>query len=177
MFQKYAGKAKEPNVERINMRVTKEYVFFYSGIFSQWYKSKFTVDKIDYNCCEQYMMAQKALLFQDLDLYKRIMATNSPFYQKKLGRQVKNFDKSKWEKVCRDIVYEANYAKFSQNPNLYLELEKTKQKILVEASPYDKIWGIGLDEFNTEANDPKNWLGTNWLGEALTKVRIDLIGE
>jgi ribA/ribD-fused uncharacterized protein len=156
---------------------TDKYVFFWGGTYSQWYPSKFTIDNIEYNCCEQYMMAKKALLFEDFESYKKIMTTKGPKEQKALGRSVKGFDKNKWEAVCREIVYEANYAKFTQNTVMKSELLRSGDRELVEASPYDNIWGIGMSESDKDILDKSKWKGTNWLGEAIMKVRKTIIEE
>jgi ribA/ribD-fused uncharacterized protein len=150
---------------------TDKYIFFWGGTFSQWCPSKFVIDNVEYNCCEQYMMAKKALLFEDIDSYNQIMATKSPKEQKAIGRKVKNFDKNKWEAVCREIVYEANYAKFSQNAVMKSELSRSGDREIVEASPEDKIWGIGMHESHPDILDKSKWQGTNWLGEAIMQVR------
>ena len=154
--------------------ITEKYVFFWNGVFSQWYPSKFVIEGVEYNCCEQYMMSQKALLFNDLEINKMIMYSKSPDEQKGFGRRVKGFDKDKWEAVCREIVFDANMAKFSQNPKMLEELMDTKDLEIVEASPYDKIWGIGLHETDPKALDKSQWQGTNWLGEAIMSVREKL---
>ena len=151
--------------------ITDKYVFFWNGPFSQWYPSKFVIDEVEYNCCEQYMMAKKALLFNDIESHKMIMYSKSPDEQKGFGRRVKGFDKDKWEAVCRQIVFDGNYAKFTQNPKLLKELNDTKDLEIVEASPYDKIWGIGLHETDERCLDKSQWQGTNWLGEAIMQVR------
>jgi ribA/ribD-fused uncharacterized protein len=154
-----------------------EFTFFWDGPFSQWYPSFFKVDGIEYCCCEQYMMAKKALFFGDNDTHKKIMGTTSPKEQKKLGREVKNFNEGQWNKVAKDIVEEGNYAKFSQNKSLKDILLATKGTSLVEASPYDTIWGIGLREGDPLTLNRETWRGTNWLGEVLDKVRDRLINE
>lgn len=154
--------------------------FFYRGPLSQWAKSFFTLEDVRYNCAEQYMMAQKALLFQDLESYKSIMEyhctinwLNNPKTYKKMGRQVKNYVETIWRNNARDIVYKGNLAKFTQNLGLQEYLLNTEGE-LVEASPVDKIWGIGLSISSPLVYDRNNWLGTNWLGEVLTKVREEL---
>jgi hypothetical protein len=153
------------------MTTTDKYVFFWGGPFSQWLMSAMKIDNCTYNCCEQYMMAQKALMFDDQSALRKIMASNRPVKQKEFGRMVKGFDRATWEKEARDIVYEANVAKFSQNLTIKSVLLGTDDKIIVEASPTDVIWGIGLGEDNPAIMDPKNWRGTNWLGEELMEVR------
>lgn len=152
----------------------EEFAFFWGGTFSQWAKSKFIIDGVEFNTCEQYMMYKKALMFHDYDVAKKIMETSNPRDQKALGREVKNFDKDTWEKYCRDIVYDGNVAKFTQNKELFAELMATGDKEFCEASPYDKIWGIGLDRDDPRAKDKKQWKGTNWLGQAIQRVREDI---
>ena len=156
----------------------EEYVFFWQNgsPFSQWHKSTFTAHGFTYNCAEQYMMHQKALLFGDTVVAEAIMKEKNPRQQKSWGRKVRGFDAEVWNKQCRDIVYEGNYYKFTQNPHLMDELQKTVGKHLVEASPYDKIWGIGLGPDDPKRFDKSKWRGTNWLGKELTRLRIILIG-
>ena len=155
--------------------MNNKYVFFWGTIYSQWYKANMTLDFIDYTSCEQYMMHQKALLFGDTETADKILKTNDPKKQKQLGREVKNFDAVKWNSECFSIVYRGNYAKFSQNEDLKSELLKTGTKILVEASPEDKIWGVGLAENDWGINDPVNWQGFNLLGWAITLVKHELM--
>ena len=150
-----------------------EFELFYHGIFSQWYMENLYIDNICYNCAEQYMMAQKALLFEDKEKYQRIMISTHPGTQKKLGRQVRDFNKATWMKVAFNIVVEANVAKFTV-PYLKKVLLETKDKVLVEASKFDKIWGIGLWEHDERCKDPKLWEGSNLLGFALMKARYIL---
>lgn len=152
--------------------MTEQFTFFWGGPFSQWAKAQFTDDRgITYNCAEQFMMAHKALLFGDNIRYGGIMSTSDPKLQKIHGRKVLNFDADQWNKVARQIVIQGNLLKFSQNPEFKAALMKTAGTTLVEASPYDKIWGIGLRENDPRAQNRETWQGTNWLGEALTEVR------
>lgn len=155
----------------------EDFIFFWGGIYSQWYPSDFEIDGIEYNTAEQYMMAKKALLFKDFETHGRIMQEKNPAAQKALGRTVKGFDAEIWNKNCKKYVFDANFAKFSQNPILYDEIMGTGSKEFVEASPEDKIWGIGLHERDSLAWDKETWQGTNWLGEAITAVRTALIKE
>lgn len=150
------------------------YVFFWDGYLSQWYPAEFEIDGIKFNCAEQYMMYRKAKFFGDEKRKQLILEAVSPYLQKRLGRQVENFDEEKWKAVARDVVFEGNRAKFSQNQDLLKYLLSTNDKIIVEASPYDKIWGCGLTASDPRIYDPKNWTGTNWLGEVLMKVRTVL---
>lgn len=153
----------------------EKFTFFWDGPFSQWEPAKFVIDGIEYNCAEQYMMAEKARMFDDQDTLDRIMDEESPREQKKLGRQVKGFNTDRWNSRAREIVYEGNYAKFTQNPDLLKKLLATKGTTLVEASPYDCVWGIGLRATDAAAKDRDKWRGTNWLGETLTGLREDLL--
>ena len=153
------------------------FVFFWNGPFSQWAKSKFIIDGIEFNTCEQYMMYKKAILFGDTDTAQAILETSDPRKQKSLGRQVKNFDDTVWMNHALAYVIEGNRAKFSQNPQLNKVLSETRGTLLVEASPYDKRWGIGMKEGDAGIEDPANWKGENLLGFALTTVRLELFGE
>ena len=154
-----------------------EYVFFWSGPFSQWTKSPFTINGIEFNTCEQWMMYRKAVMFNDTPVAQAILETTDPNVQKGLGRIIKPFDDEVWMNDAYDIVVEGNRAKFIQTPHLLAELEKTKGKTLVEASPYDRRWGIGMRDNEPGVNDPANWKGENLLGKAITQVRIEIFGE
>ena len=121
------------------------------------------------------MMYTKAILFKDASTARKILNASTPKEQKMLGRRVKNFNAQNWNAVARDVVYLGNMAKFKQNKSLLLTLLNTAPKILVEASPTDVIWGIGLTEKQAIKRDPKTWPGTNWLGLTLTKVRDDIL--
>ncbi len=152
--------------------MNKQYHFFYGGPFSQWYKSIFFDEKGQkYVTAEQYMMAKKALLFGDTDVYHAIMVTENPAEQKALGRQVRNFNVEVWNSTAQDIVFGGNLMKFTQNELLKQVLLSTEDKIIVEASPTDRIWGIGLGMDDPNRFDENMWRGTNWLGEAIMRVR------
>ena len=157
--------------------ITDKYVFFWGGVCSQWYPSQFEINEQKFNCAEQYMMYKKALLFEDEDVANAIMATFNTREQKALGRKVRGFDKDVWEVECKEYVYEANYAKFTQNPELLEELQSYGDREIVEASPQDKIWGIGMHETHPDILDKSKWQGTNWLGEAVMRVREQLLTE
>ncbi len=141
--------------------------------FSQWSMSEFIIDGNKYCCNEQWMMAEKAKFFKDDETLKKIFLTNVPSEHKKLGRSVKNFNPEEWRKIAIDVVIKGQKAKFQQNPLAMNELMKYKDCLLVEASPYDKIWGIGMTA--EDAAGGKEWRGTNWLGEALTKVKDSIL--
>ena len=156
---------------------TDEFVFFWNGWPSQWFTSPFERDGVRYGCCEQYMMAEKARVFGDVESLDKILSTSSPREQKALGRHVRGFDAGRWESVCRGIVYTANLAKVSQHPTLAELLLATGDKTMVEASPTDRIWGIGLAAHDHRALNRATWRGTNWLGIALEQVRGTLRGD
>ncbi len=152
-------------------RETDNYIFFWKKYLSQWYKRDMLISNQIYNCSEQFMMAEKARLFKDDESLKIIMSSDSPATQKRQGRKVSNYNDYKWKEICREVVFNANYAKFSQHSDLKEKLLLTADKIIVEASPYDSLWGVALGPWDDLILDPKNWRGTNWLGEAIMKVR------
>jgi len=153
------------------MKTTDKYVFFWNGIYSQWFLSNFVIDGFEYNSCEQFMMHQKALLFEDFEIADKIMKENNPASQKSLGKQVKGFDKGVWDRNCFSIVYRGNYAKFTQNESLKKQLLATENRTLVEASPVDFIWGIERPVDYQGNENPTNWRGLNLLGFAIMTVR------
>ena len=122
-------------------------------------------------------MAKKALLFGDTRTYNKIMKESEPAACKALGKSVANFNQQLWDSSKEEIIYNANYAKFSQNPELKAALLATGDAIIAEASPYDKIWGIGLKATDPESQDPMKWKGQNLLGKALMRVRDELRKE
>ena len=154
-------------------------VFFWQppGVFGQWTMSEFTVDDVTYNCAEQYMMAEKARLFEDERTRAKILANPSPREQKALGRAVSNFVQSVWENEALNIVVRGNRAKFGQNPEMLAALLATGDKILVEASPLDRLWGVGLRADDPRIRDQSTWRGQNQLGRALMIVRADFRRE
>lgn len=142
-----------------------------SSCFSQWWVAPFSVDGHLYPNAEHWMMAEKARLFQDEEMLKNILQAQSPAQAKKFGRQVSNFDQAIWEDKRSEIVVQGNLHKFNQHPNLKSFLLNTKKRVLVEASPRDTIWGIGLSAKNERASVPAQWRGKNLLGFALMEVR------
>lgn len=155
--------------------MNEQYYFFWNGPLSQWYSSPFTDNSgIKYCTAEQYMMYQKAIIFDDDYIAKQILKTSNPKEQKALGRKVSNFDASVWNKVAQHVVYEGNYFKFTQNPKLLKFLLDIDNEVFVEASPYDRIWGIGMNETQAKITPANEWNGTNWLGLVLTKLRNNL---
>lgn len=159
------------------MRVINNKVFFYgsSEIYSNWHRCRFIIEGITFNCSEQAMMYYKAKMFRDYDTANKILKSKNPREQKQLGREVKNFDESYWINNREEIMYRILYEKFTQNEDFKKELLKYKQHEFVEASPYDKIWGIGLDQTNDLILDESNWRGQNLLGKCITRLKNDLL--
>lgn len=142
--------------------------------FSQWWEVAFEDQGVVYKSAEHYMMAEKARVFGEEAMREKIIQSNSPAAAKKLGRQVQNFNQKIWEENRFEIVKKANYLKFSQHKELREYLLQTNKRILVEASPVDAIWGIGLPADHNNASNPKRWRGLNLLGFALMEVRDEL---
>lgn len=162
-----------------------KYIFFWGhqpnkdgsigkSCFSQWWQSDFKVDNVVYKTAEHFMMAEKARLFNDEDIFEKIINTNHPNEVKKLGRKVKNFNPEQWDDSKFGIVKAANFYKFSQTPELKKFLLSTGNRIIVEASPVDAIWGIGMAKNDAGIENPNNWKGENLLGYALMEVRDEL---
>ena len=158
-----------------------EYVFFWghrpgkngvtSSCFSQWYVAPFTVGGQTYPTAEHFMMAEKAALFGDEATRQEVLEATTPGAAKALGRRVQGFEEARWLEQRFPIVVRANEAKFSQNAELSDFLKQTGSRILVEASPVDRIWGIGLAGDDASVHDPHRWQGLNLLGFALMQVR------
>jgi len=155
------------------MKIKNGFLFFWvtKDYMSNWHPSIFTIDGVTFNCAEQWMMYSKAILFGDTSIAKAILAESIPRNQKALGRKVKGFVSSVWEEQCFDILVKGCLQKFEQNPDLKEKLLNTHELILVEASPHDNIWGIGMDENHPDATNPDKWLGRNLLGLVLMEVR------
>ena len=164
-----------------------DYVFFWGhhakpgmvtkACLSQWFPSYFAIDGIVYNCAEQYMMAEKARYFNDEETRSKILVATDPKVIKSLGREVRDFSVSRWKAVSKDIVVKGNLHKFSQNSELQRFLLDTEDRVLVEASPYDTIWGIGMKESDEGITNPHTWRGFNQLGFALLEVREMLMSQ
>lgn len=177
--------SREALLHQLDSGLTFEFFFFYghnkssdgtitSACLSQWYPASFTVDDSEYLTAEQYMMAEKARLFNDTEMLQCIIESKTPKEAKVLGRKVRNFDNKVWANAAFEIVVNGSRAKFSQNKGLGNFLLSTAPKVLVEASPRDRIWGIGMGKSNPQALDPRQWRGRNQLGFALMKVRDTL---
>lgn len=158
-----------------------KYVFFWGhrekgsniskSCFSQWYDCSFEEGGKEFITAEHYMMYHKAMLFGDSHVSKKVLLASNPGAAKALGREVSGFNQSLWNKKRFEIVVNANLAKFSQNERLSAFLAKTGDRVLVEASPVDKVWGIGLAQDDPTSGHPNSWKGLNLLGFALMEVR------
>lgn len=171
------------NIQNINIQ--NKFLFFWGHqpskdgtitktCFSQWWVSSFIVDAIEYKTAEHWMMAKKAELFGDKEVLDKILDCNSPAEAKKLGREVRNYDNDKWLSNRFQIVKEGNLHKFNQNQSLKEFLLNTKDRVIVEASPVDPVWGIGMASDNEDSNDPNKWKGLNLLGFVLMEVRDEI---
>lgn len=154
--------------------INANYLFFWSGIYSNWSKSKFTINSIEFTSGEQALMYAKAKCFNDKEICKKILSTTDVKKQKEYGRLVANYDDAVWSKVRFGVMKEIAYNKFNQDPSLLNALLNTGDRLLVEASPYDTIWGIGMDENHPDIMDESKWKGSNLLGKALTETREKL---
>ncbi len=139
--------------------------------FSQWYPSSFIVDNITYKTAEHWMMAHKALLFGDTKSFDKIIASDKPGEAKELGRRVLGYEEETWNEKKFEIVKLGNIHKFNQHPDFADYLLKTENRVLVEASPVDTIWGIGLPADSKDIDNIYAWPGQNLLGFALMEVR------
>ncbi|GAB2661029.1 NADAR family protein [Nocardia goodfellowii] len=144
------------------------------GALSQWWPVEFVVDGKTFRSAEHYMMWRKALLFDDVETAERVLVAGHPSQAKSLGRQVRDFDESAWNAARFDIVVAGSVAKFGQHPELRDYLLRTGERVLVEASPVDRIWGIGLAADDPRSDEPNRWRGSNLLGFALMAARDEL---
>ncbi|WP_199737123.1 MULTISPECIES: NADAR family protein [Micromonospora] len=145
-----------------------------AGCLSQWWPAPFTVEGRTYPTAEHWMMWHKATLFGDVEIAGRVLAAGHPDRAKALGRQVRGFDEATWAARRYDIVVAGSVAKFGQHEELTRFLLGTGDRVLVEASPLDRIWGIGLAADDPRASDPGRWQGENLLGFALMAARAEL---
>ncbi|MCX3058947.1 NADAR family protein [Streptomyces beihaiensis] len=147
-----------------------------AGCLSQWWPSPFTVDGVRYATAEHWMMAAKARLFGDAEAERAALAADHPSQAKKAGRLVRGFDEEIWARDRFDVVVEGSVHKFASDPALRAFLLGTGERVLVEASPVDRVWGIGLAADSEAALDPRRWRGPNLLGFALMAARARLRG-
>lgn len=159
-------------------RDMEKFTFFWGSEhpFSQWYAAApFERAGMRFSTAENWMMWQKACLFGAPAALRAAIVTAAPREARRLGREVPGFSEAIWSVAARPIVAEGNYAKFTQNPGVLRKLLETAGTTLVEASPVDRIWGIGLAADDPRARKRTSWRGSNWLGEVLTDVRDTLL--
>ncbi|WP_131924194.1 NADAR family protein [Hazenella coriacea] len=158
------------------MRETDQFIFFWGNndIYSNFYYSPFKHQGRMFQWSEQAIMYRKAKLFGADQIAEKILMASTPKECKALGRSREiPFSESVW-KEHRELVYrEVLLDKFSL-PSLKMQIIATREKHLVEASPFDRIWGIGMGENDPDVEDPTKWRGLNLLGKVLMEVR-DLI--
>ena len=140
-------------------------------VFSQWFPSPFVVDNIQYKTSEHWMMAHKAKLFSDSEACDLIIKADKPAEVKEIGRQIRGFSEIKWNEKKYEVVRLGNIHKFHQNKKLKDYLLGTADRVIVEASPTDSVWGIGVTQDEKMVDDPHTWRGANLLGFALMEVR------
>lgn len=173
---------KQELIASISAGESVKYLFFWGhrapsdgsvskSCLSQWWPAEFTVEGITYKSAEHWMMAEKARLFGDVETLSKILTAHTPAEAKSLGRKVAPYDESSWLAARYEIVLTGSKHKFGQNPGLKQWLLQTGSRVLVEASPVDPIWGIGLDEHHPDAARPERWPGLNLLGFALMDAR------
>jgi hypothetical protein len=157
---------------------TNGLLLFWRSWPSNWTPSPFVIHNQRFNCVEQYMMAEKAALFGDMDTYQKILSTDVPKEQQQLGRAVKNYSEPHWVQVRFSLVLRGTLEKYRQNPQLKEKLMGIDHKaIFVEASPVDKVWGIGLAADDPKAHNQSTWEGLNVLGQVVTTARDILLLE
>jgi len=165
------------DVSRYSMRTTATHVYFHGGPLSQWFKAPFSQRFVadgalyEFTCAEQYMMAAKARLFGDEASFEAIMSVRNPREHKRLGRGVSGFSQPVWDAAIPDILISGNLAKFEQHEDLSRYLISTGERRLVEGSPTDRIYGVGLSFDDPAIENESNWRGRNLLGNALEIVR------
>lgn len=174
--------SREKLIEQIEQGQVFDYLLFYghktsadgtvtASCLSQWFPAEFKIDGVEYSTAEHFMMAEKARLFDDSEMLKNILDCKTPKEAKAFGRKVRNFEDTVWKDHCSKIVVKANLAKFSAHQEFAAFLASTAPKVIVEASMWDRIWGIGMTASAPGARDPEKWKGQNLLGFALMEVR------
>ena len=169
-------------VARLDQGNTVDFLFFWGhtpklpgavdkSCLSQWFPASFVLDGVTYKTAEHFMMAEKARLFGDDDALAKILACKTPAEAKALGRVVRDYDNERWGRARVPAVVKGNVAKFGQNEGFARFLLGTGERVLVEASPRDRIWGIGMGKSNPDALLPARWRGANLLGFALMEAR------
>lgn len=178
-------RSRQDLLQQLAAGLHPDYLFFWGhrsaagggigkGCLSQWWEAPFKVDGDPYRSAEHFMMVAKARLFGDAEIAGAILAAGTPAEAKKLGRQVRGFDEAVWTRQRFAIVVQANVEKFGHHPALADYLLGTGERVLVEASPVDSVWGIGLAATDPDAAAPAKWPGLNLLGFALMEARRQL---
>ncbi|GAA3496909.1 NADAR family protein [Streptomyces prasinosporus] len=174
--------SREALIEAVRAGERVKYLYFWghrplpdgrigASCLSQWWPSPFTVDGVEYATAEHWMMAAKARLFGDAEGERRVLAAGHPSEAKKAGRLVRGFDEEIWRRERFGIVVTGSEHKFAAHGGLRSFLLGTGDRVLVEASPVDRVWGIGLAADDEAAADPARWRGPNLLGFALMEAR------
>ncbi|MFE9255971.1 NADAR family protein [Streptomyces sp. NPDC006879] len=172
-------------IERLSHGASVKYLHFWghrprpdgrlgASCLSQWWPSPFTVGDVRYATAEHWMMAAKARLFEDARAERMALEAAHPAQAQRAGRLVRGFDESIWRRERYALVVQGNVHKFGSDANLRAFLLSTGSRVLVEASPRDRIWGIGLSSTDERAHDPARWRGLNLLGFALMGAREQL---
>lgn len=158
-------------------RITDTHIYFWGGELSNWYSCIFKYKGHAFKNTEQAFMWEKAIYFNDVLTATEILDEPNPRRNKALGRSIKNFNSEEWLKVSFKYMFDVNFAKWTSSFKLRRIILSTDSKILVEASPYDRIWGIGLHWEDDDVLDERKWKGTNWLGKCLMEVREKIINK
>ncbi len=175
-------RTREELVEHLSRGGTADYLFFWghnpkkpdvvdASCLSQWFPCSFVIDGQAYASAEHYMMAQKARLFHDDEALARVLVAKAPAEAKAIGREVKRFEPEAWNAARFPAVVRGNVAKFGQREDFAAFLRGTREKVIVEAAPRDRVWGIGMGASNPDARLPARWRGLNLLGFALMEAR------
>lgn len=163
---------------RKGYRETKTHVYFWNSSLSNFHKMSIEIegDKGEkFPTSEHLFMYYKALHFNDLDAAERITRVKPPAFAKDIGRAVRNYNDEEWDNVRYQYMVDTLRRKYA-NPSKERDfLVGTHPKILVEGSPYDKVWGVGIHYKDRRIVDVRNWEGDNLLGKALMEVRKEVL--
>lgn len=160
------------------MRITDDYIFFYKDWLSNFQRTYFEYKDHEFTSTEQAFMYMKAMFFQDYESAINILDSKTPNDARLLGRKVKGYDDKKWSEVRYKIFYDLNLIKYTTDMKLQRMLldPKFDGKIFVEASPIDRIWGIGISEDKDPEYKEHEW-GRNFLGKIITNIRNRIIND
>lgn len=162
--------------QHTNGKEKLEFVFFWGGHYSQWAASPFYHDGNYFPTAEHFMMYHKCMAFKDTQRAQMVLDLEGPDQVKAVGRQIEAYTDAVWDAIRFDIVVMGNVLKFSQNPDFFEVMRNDCEKCIVEASPYDRIWGIGRSETDPNLDDVDEWDGLNLLGYAIMEARERLLG-